>query len=200
MDYGFVDWRKIYDDPANAGFRQKRPNPNIIYPGDEIFIPDKEPKIEPRPTEKKHKFKLKSQKTLVRIVLQDGDFQPLAGKKYKLAVEDKTYEGSTGSDGLVQREITANAETGLLTVWLGDDDSGAGYTWQVRLGHLDPVEELTGVQARLNNLSFDCGAVDGIFGPHTKAAVRFFQEKQGLKVDGIPGPNTQAKLKEVHGC
>ncbi len=39
--YGFADWRDIYNRPQNAPFRAKRPNPNIIYPKDEVFIPDK---------------------------------------------------------------------------------------------------------------------------------------------------------------
>ena len=198
--YGFTDWRRIYDHPLNAEFKKKRPNPNVIYPGDEIFIPDHDLKTEPRETEKKHKFRLKAQKTLVRIVLEDGSFQPLANKKYKLTVENRTYEGRTNANGLIQHTIPADAETGLLTAWLGDDDSGVGYVWEVRLGHLDPVEELTGIQARLNNLSFDCGAVDGIYGPFTRSGVEAFQKKYGLQVDGIPGPITQAKLEEVHGC
>lgn len=38
--YGIKSWRTIYDHPANEAFRKKRPNPDLIQPGDEIFIPD----------------------------------------------------------------------------------------------------------------------------------------------------------------
>jgi hypothetical protein len=38
--HGFSDWRTIYNDPSNAPFRAKRPNPDRIFPGDEIVIPD----------------------------------------------------------------------------------------------------------------------------------------------------------------
>ena len=39
--HGFKDYREIYDHPANAIFKAKRPNPGLIYPGDVIVIPDK---------------------------------------------------------------------------------------------------------------------------------------------------------------
>lgn len=37
--YNFVSWRPIYGHELNAEFRKKRPNPNLIQPEDEIFIP-----------------------------------------------------------------------------------------------------------------------------------------------------------------
>ena len=37
-------------------------------------------------------------------------------------------------------------------------------------------------------------AVDGVYGPHTEAAVRAFQRREGLPVDGVVGPRTSAAL------
>ena len=42
-------------------------------------------------------------------------------------------------------------------------------------------------------------AVDGIFGPKTKAAVLSYQKAKGLEVDGIVGPKTWASLKSSNG-
>lgn len=39
--HGFPSYRDIYEHPDNAAFRIKRPNPNLIYPGDALFIPAK---------------------------------------------------------------------------------------------------------------------------------------------------------------
>lgn len=50
------------------------------------------------------------------------------------------------------------------------------------------------VQTKLNKLGFNCGAVDGSFGPKTDAAVRSFQKSKGLVVDGIVGPKTWTAL------
>ena len=39
--FGVKSWRDLYNHPRNAGFRQKRPNPNIILPGDVMYVPGK---------------------------------------------------------------------------------------------------------------------------------------------------------------
>jgi len=39
-NHGFESWRDLYHHPDNAAFRSRRPNPNLIYPGDQIVIPD----------------------------------------------------------------------------------------------------------------------------------------------------------------
>lgn len=50
------------------------------------------------------------------------------------------------------------------------------------------------VQARLKELGLYAGAIDGIAGPKTKAAVIGFQRMHGLAPDGIVGPLTMAAL------
>jgi Putative peptidoglycan binding domain len=200
LQYGFSDYHTIYNHPENAEFKQKRPDPNVIYPGDEIFIPDKELKQENRGTEKKHKFKIHPSKTLLRIVVKDENEKPLGGKSYELKIGDLILKGSTNSAGLLEQTVAADVTEGTLKLWRDQSTPGNYLSWILKIGHLDPVSFATGIQARLNNLAFSCGSVDGIIGPKTKAAVRAFQEYYGLQVDGIPGPITQAKLKELHGC
>ncbi|MBP9716312.1 MAG: peptidoglycan-binding protein [Candidatus Pacebacteria bacterium] len=48
----------------------------------------------------------------------------------------------------------------------------------------------------LNSLGYDSGAVDGAFGPLTKAALIKFQVANGLVGDGIAGPLTRAALNK----
>lgn len=50
------------------------------------------------------------------------------------------------------------------------------------------------LQMLLNGYGFNCGDVDGSFGPKTLAAVKAFQKAKGLSVDGSVGPATWAKL------
>lgn len=50
------------------------------------------------------------------------------------------------------------------------------------------------VQTKLKKWGYYTGAVDGINGPKTKAAVKAFQKKYGLTQDGVVGPLTAAKM------
>ena len=51
------------------------------------------------------------------------------------------------------------------------------------------------LQTRLNDLGYDCGTVDGIFGSKTERAVKAFQTDNGLTPDGIVGLETWEKLE-----
>lgn len=69
-----------------------------------------------------------------------------------------------------------------------------------RIGTLDPVEERSGWQARLNNLGYTAGLPQAADETTLRCAVEDFQSDYDLTVDSVCGPKTQAKLKEVYGC
>jgi N-acetylmuramoyl-L-alanine amidase len=49
-------------------------------------------------------------------------------------------------------------------------------------------DDVAALQARLTEMGFHCGRVDGIFGAMTEAAVKEFQKSVGVVVDGKCGP------------
>ena len=55
-------------------------------------------------------------------------------------------------------------------------------------------DDVAALQARLTEMGFDCGRVDGIFGNRTEAAVKDFQKSVGETVDGKCGPATMIAL------
>jgi N-acetylmuramoyl-L-alanine amidase len=61
------------------------------------------------------------------------------------------------------------------------------YLQESPLMHGDDVAAL---QSRLTEMGFDCGRVDGIYGPRTELAVKDFQKSVGATVDGKCGPAT----------
>lgn len=58
-------------------------------------------------------------------------------------------------------------------------------------------EDVASLQTQLNSLNFNCGNIDGIFGPKTYAAVLALQKSSGLAVDGIVGPQTRAAIANL---
>lgn len=50
------------------------------------------------------------------------------------------------------------------------------------------------IQQKLKNWGYYSGSVDGIYGAKTKAAVKYFQRKNGLTADGVAGDKTLAAL------
>jgi len=56
------------------------------------------------------------------------------------------------------------------------------------------TERVKAVQQALKDQGHDPGAIDGVMGPKTQAALRDYQQKQGLKVTGRLDADTSAKL------
>jgi peptidoglycan hydrolase-like protein with peptidoglycan-binding domain len=55
-------------------------------------------------------------------------------------------------------------------------------------------EQVKAIQQALKDQGHDPGDIDGIMGPKTQAALRDYQQKQGLKVTGRLDAETSAKL------
>lgn len=53
------------------------------------------------------------------------------------------------------------------------------------------------IQCLLEYLGYEPGAIDGLDGSNTRAAVKRFQSQEGLTSDGIAGAKTQAALKDA---
>jgi membrane-bound lytic murein transglycosylase B len=72
---------------------------------------------------------------------------------------------------------------GPLTRSFGPDETG-----------LTQAERLE-LQQRLNAAGFDAGTPDGVFGRRTEAAIRGYQQAQGLTVTGVASPALLASLR-----
>lgn len=51
-------------------------------------------------------------------------------------------------------------------------------------------DDIAVLQSRLTEMGFDCGRVDGVYGPRTEIAVKDFQKSVGVTIDGKCGPST----------
>jgi N-acetylmuramoyl-L-alanine amidase len=197
-DYKLPHWRTIYDHPENGAFKAKRPDPNLIYPGDVLYIPNSEEKEEGHPTDQRHIFVVEIPPTYINIRIQDFEKKPIRNAPYELDMDAVQVTGNTDGEGWIRHRIPAWAELGVLKVYPCTENAETVVSWNVRLGHLDPLDTTSGVKGRLNNLGYYSGEIDDVEDEVYDAAVREFQEDHGLVVDGIVGPNTKGKLNEEH--
>lgn len=196
--FGFHDPDTIHSHPDNAQLKQKRSNPNVLARGDKVSIPKKEEKTEQIATEQRHTFKTKGLRTHLRLLVEDFEGNALADKAYELTVGSETFDGKTDAAGLVEQMIPATETKGRITIWL-DNNKSSAVVWPLEIGSLEPHDETRGMQARLNNLGFSCGKVDGIVGPKTKAAVKAFKSKNGLADNDTVDDATKNKIRDIYG-
>lgn len=197
QEYGFSDWRTIYDHPDNAELRRLRPNPNLLYPGDRIAIPEQAEKTVDVSTGTRQRFRVRRQTNRLHVLLRDWEQQPLRNKPYVLSFRGQTIEGTTDGQGAIDHEIPANLTAAELRV--------DGQSMQLRIGALDPLDDtddggVSGVQGRLYNLGYYSGEADGYLSEETKAAILAFERDQGLPELSDVNALLKQRLREVYGC
>lgn len=200
-EHGFRRWETIWDDEVNASLREKRKNPHVLHPGDAVALPVKRRKSESCGTELHHVFEVPTLKEMLRIRVEMTRGVPMAEKPYVLMVDGTEYTGDTTAEGLVEHEIPVNSREGELRI--------EGCTWPLQIGFLNPVDEdtpdqkISGAQARLTNLGFYYGEINGAMDDPTREAIRQFQSHLGRPTDQQTGEldaETCRGLLAQHGC
>ncbi len=175
----------IWNHANNFALKQKRKDPNVLFAGDIVFIPDKEIKEIASATDQRHKFKLKSAPAKLKLRLLRDD-KPRADEKYQLIIDGRVLEGSTDGDGWIEQAISPNAQTGTLRLLDTDEE------YPLNLGHLNPIDEPTGAMERLKSLGF---TGDG----ELPGALAAFQKSKKLAVSGNLDQATKDALKAAYG-
>lgn len=138
--YGITKWEeKVWNAPENANLKQQRVNPNTLVPGDEVFIPELEKKMETRPVDAWHDFHVVRNKRFLRLKLQNSDGTPLKERPYQIEPL-ASFSGSfvqqgrtTSPEGVIEEEIPhALTEADLV---LPQDHIRI----RLRIGHLLPL-------------------------------------------------------------
>ena|SRR5438105_7881683 len=189
--FGF-DWQTLWNLPENSKLKQQRKDPNVLFPGDRVFVPELRQKHHDAATDKRHTYCLKGTPAKLRLrFLDDGD--PRESERYVLIIDGDVRQGILDSNGQLEEHIPPTADS--VRIIIGEDDPIT-----LKLGTVDPVNKVSGVQGRLSNLGFAPGPIDNRMGPKTRNAIRRFQNKYNLDVTGEPDDTTIAKLVRLHGC
>jgi hypothetical protein len=182
VDRSFSDCDTIWNHPNNSSLKKRR-SPNILFPGDRLFIPAKEQKAQSCPTDKHHRFQVKRLWDAFQLQILDGFKRPIANKSYVLKIGAQKFSGITDESGHLRHEkidpkyaVTASLELPnlgiVLPISLGDLNPAHKQTAEEHPAYDDG---LSGVQMRLANLGYSPGNTDGTMDLGTVSAITMFQ-------------------------
>jgi LysM repeat protein len=185
--YG-LNWQTVWNHGENAELKAKRKNPNVLYPGDVLHVPDKELKYVSRPTGQAHRFVVSTQQTRVKIRLTVND-KPRTKVSFTLYADDEVLaQGTTDGDGFLSADIPSAIRDGRLEITEADVVD----SYLLKFGNIDPIDTESGASQRLHNLGYR--ALDDI-----GAGVRSFQARMKLPVTGDIDAATRSALEDKYG-
>lgn len=197
QDYGFRDWRRIWDHPDNVVLRAKRGSPELLCPGDVVVVPMHETKWVSCNTNAVHEFVISRPRRDVTLSLLRGDGSPYAGCRYTLRAGGSEAQGVVPSSGTIRHRLDTHETAGTLQLWFEDSANPAEF--ELQLGHLEPVAESVGTLARLRNLGYYLGDPEASLDdePVKLALETFARDHELVAADlGV----VQRELERAYGC
>ncbi len=190
-----LHWETVWNDGANSQLRQQRKDPNVLYPGDQLVIPDVRRKDVPAAAETRHRFRrLGVPERLQLRLLRNGE--PRASLRYTIEADGEERGGATDGDGWIRETVPPGTRRVKLTLL---PESAEPEVTFLDVGALDPPDTIEGAQARLANLGLFSGRVTGDADRETAAAIAAFQQSQGLPASGQLDARTADALRREHG-
>lgn len=186
-------WETLWEHPNNAELKKKRDNPAILLPGDVVFVPEKQIKEVSEPTNQVHKFKVKNSPAKLNLRFLDDSDKPRANLKYVLSIDGQEFTGVTDGQGAIKVSIPPQAKSGKLIFEEENEE------YDLFLGFLDPIDKITGIQARLKGLGFYKAETSGKMDEKTKEAIREYQITLGLEPTGELDDELRNKIKNAYG-
>jgi hypothetical protein len=155
LAYRFAfDADSVWNDPANDDLRKLRPDPNLLLPTDVLYIPDqvnKSPVPHSLQTGQSNLFVSDVPNVGLVVVFAD----PARASQGFSVTECPDLKGlSTDGDGHATFDIPISMQK-VSIVFASD-----GATFSIKVGHLNPIETLSGAAQRLQNLGFLDPAMD----------------------------------------
>lgn len=188
-----VSLQDVLSAPENQELFKTR-SAVVLGTGDPVFIP--EPSEPPSPVTLKtgtlHSLVVDIQPSVFRLRLRQPDQSPIAEAEFLLEAGEYRAHGKTDADGMLEVSLPAGTKEVVLRV--------GNVAETLAIGALEPAHWPIGLQARLANLGYSPGPVDGAVSTRTCAAIKAFQLAEGLTVTGYADPDTVSKLKTVYGC
>jgi N-acetylmuramoyl-L-alanine amidase len=186
--FGF-DADTVWQDPSNASLRALRPDPNILFPGDLLYIPD--PPLSGPPMKgltpgSTNNFVAPDPPTItLTVTFSSADATTYASKGYTIQELDQLAGLTTDENGVATFQVPVTLKTATVVF----TDTGETYT--LSIGGLDPINTLSGIFMRLQNLGYIGSDIE--FEPSDldtlRAGLRLLKASQSGSSDSAPASN-----------
>lgn len=196
--HGF-DAAEVWNHERNAELRAMGRTPEILAPGDVLYLPLKPKEGLSFSAFTSNRYRAQVPKVKVAMVFKDAD-RVLANEPYEihgLGTDGSSGQGETRStDGQGKVELELPVTTREVTIVFPNQN----VAYEVRVGDMDPVTEIMGIQKRLENLGYFPRTEDnGAEAAYMSGAVSAFQKRHGLSPTGTIDEKTSQLLKDEHG-
>lgn len=191
----------LWNAPQNKTLRGQREDPNVLLPGDQVVVPARRVATVPVKTGARHRVRRRGVSEILRICFLDDASKPRKDVPYLCKIENArgqalaTYEGHTDGEGILQEWVPLDATSARIRL---DPGTSGEEVFVLRIGTVDPIDTLTGIQARLNSLGYDTGEPDGRLEAPTRDALKRFQRTHGVAESGEPDDVTIDALREAY--
>jgi N-acetylmuramoyl-L-alanine amidase len=172
--HGIAHWKTLYDAPENAPLRKKRPNPNRIFPGDQVMVPPSKGAALSLPAGHARVALVRDHADLLQLRIVGPDDKPLRGASYDLSGVGFSYSGKLAADGYLRHPLPPGVREARLCVHSAD------YAMDTLLVLHEVTSELESDQIRLANLGWYGGEPSGESSPMLAEAVRSYRRVRGL--------------------
>jgi hypothetical protein len=202
-----LDPQEVWNLSENRTLRESRPNPEVLAPGDVVHLPEPQQPRNPITSGGTHRLRARVPGVRVRFLLGTSE-SPLRDEPYVAeGITTEPIRGTTDGDGAVTLTIPVHVRTFDVTL------TRRNATFAVRVGHLDPAEETSGVETRLQQLGYLVPTMSDLFG-HPAAddivalrrsellqeSLAAFQRDQGIDPSSGLDEATRAALRRAFGA
>jgi hypothetical protein len=143
----------VWNDPSNDDLRALRPNPDLLLAGDVLYVPDAadrpQPPVNPVAAGTTTTFVAPDPPTVTVSHQFFGlDSSTYDSKTFTVQELDNLGELQTTKDGLATFQVPVTLDTATIVF------SDTGESWALQVGDLDPINTVSGIFQRLQNLGY----------------------------------------------
>ena len=190
---------EVWNHERNGELREMGRTPELLAPGDVLYLPVKPKEGLSFSANTSNRYQARVPQIKVSMVFKDAD-RILADEPYE--IHGLGTDGSSGqpetrkTDAAGKIDLELPVTTREVTIVF----PGPNVAYEVRVGDMDPLAELSGIQKRLENLGYlPRERESAAEGAYVQSAIAAFQKRHGLSPTGTLDEATTKLLKDEHG-